>query len=122
MCEKHIKNLTLEDNEGDEVGLRSAFENIDEDFCKGSMLVIHTSQDSGLANTKAIQLGGKRYQNLDRRILKNARQIMHMETRGNCCWKLFERANFLGKSLDISLGFQGRPTLNPKSIKQVECE
>ena len=70
---------------------------------------------------KRIRLTGLRYANLRKGLLRN-RNLIYMESNGNCCWQVFDRKRFRGRRENIPLGFEGLPEREPKSIRRVECD
>jgi hypothetical protein len=75
-----------------------------------------------LRSMKTIRLKRKRYPNLTRRILRQDRKLIHVESNGNCCWEFHEDVNFLGFGESLRGGFTGLPRREPKSVKQVSCD
>ena len=92
-------------------------------FCQGSLTIMHTDQFSefDLNDLKSHRLTALRYKRLQDGLLKN-RKVIHMESNGNCCWRVFEQKRFRGRAENIPLGFEGLPQHEPKSIKKVECD
>ena len=92
-------------------------------FCQGSLTVMHTNKFSefDLNDLKSYRLTALRYPRLQDGLLKN-RKVIHMESNGNCCWRVFEQKRFRGRAENIPLGFEGLPQHEPKSIKKVECD
>ena len=91
-----------------------------ESQCLGSLTLIHL-QKSDLSDMKRIRLTGLRYANLRKGLLRN-RNLIYMESNGNCCWQVFDRKRFRGRRENIPLGFEGLPEHEPKSIRRVECD
>merc|ERR1712062_157135 len=92
-------------------------------FCQGSLTIMHTDEFSefDLNDLKSHRLTALRYRRLQDGLLKN-RKVIHMESNGNCCWRVFEQKRFRGRAENIPLGFEGLPQHEPKSIKKVECD
>ena len=92
-------------------------------YCQGSLTVMHTNKFSefDLNDLKSYRLTALRYPRLQDGLLKN-RKVIHMESNGNCCWRVFEQKRFRGRAENIPLGFEGLPQHEPKSIKKVECD
>ena len=100
---------------------RNVFDVLDNESqqCEGSLTLIHL-HNSDLSDMKRIRLSGFKYSNLRKGLLRN-RNLIYMESNGNCCWQVFNRKRFRGRRENIPLGFEGLPEHEPKSIKRVEC-
>ena len=87
--------------------------------CRGSLLIHHTaSNGEPLEDFKQLRLRGKSYRQM--RKLRN-RNIVQMQTHGNCCWQLHSRANFQGQEETVYNGYNIVPEVHPRSIKSNIC-
>ena len=62
-----------------------------------------------------------RYFNLQHRILRNGRKLLHVENVGDCCYHLNSQPFFRGDSDPATPGFAGLPRRLPQSIKNIDC-
>ena len=62
-----------------------------------------------------------RYFNLQHRILRNGRKLLHVENVGDCCYHLNSQPFFRGDSEPATPGFAGLPRRLPQSIKNIDC-
>lgn len=105
-----------------------------ESTCSGSVTIVHTVAYSGnretgesdptteLRRMRTAKLRRQRYPNLFRRFLSDERKVLHIETSGNCCWKIHYSANFRGQGEFLRVGYSGLPNNRvPKSLKKVSC-
>ena len=101
---------------------RAIFKNIGKPkkrTCKGSLLIHHSSSTGGpLDDFKQLRLRGKSYRRM--RKLRD-RDIVQVQTNGNCCWKLHSLSNFRGLEETVYNGFNIVPSVHPKSIKGEIC-
>ena len=90
--------------------------------CTGMLTIVHEDENS---NEYRLDLKGHqfRYKNVKRRfpvLRKNS--ITHLNTQGNCCWKLYERSRFRGRTEVVVLGVeQFKPSFQLMSIMKAEC-
>merc|ERR1712038_698941 len=101
---------------------RAIFKNIGQPkkrTCKGSLLIHHSASNAGpLDDFKQLRLRGKSYRRM--RKLRD-RDIVQVQTNGNCCWKLHSLSNFRGFEETVYNGFNIVPSVHPKSIKGEIC-
>jgi len=87
--------------------------------CKGSLLIHHSaSNGSPLEDFKQLRLKGKSFRQM--RKLRR-RNIVQMQTHGNCCWKIYSMPNFRGIEEQFYNGYNIVPKVHPKSIKATSC-
>jgi len=87
--------------------------------CKGSLLIHHSASTGGpLEDFKQMRLRGRSFRQM--RKLRN-RNIIQMQTQGNCCWKIYSLSNFRGREEQFYNGYNIVPKVHPKSIKGVYC-
>lgn len=87
--------------------------------CKGSLLIHHSAiNGSPLQDFKQLRLKGKSFRQM--RKLRR-RNIVQMQTHGNCCWKIYSMPNFRGIEEQFYNGFNIVPKVHPKSIKATNC-
>ena len=90
--------------------------------CIGSLVISYEDEE---ANIDILTLEGPRnaYSNLRRGFpVMRSHSISHIETFGNCCWKIYPERQFEGEAQII---FPGSGTIyvdfQPVSIKKLEC-
>lgn len=87
--------------------------------CKGSLLIHHSARNgSPLEDFKQLRLRGKSFRQM--RKLRR-RNIVQMQTHGNCCWKIYSMPNFRGIEEQFYNGYNIVPKVHPKSIKATSC-
>ena len=71
-----------------------------------------------------LKLTGWRYGNLlkplgrKKNILRN---VMKIQTEGNCCWKTFSKPRYRGLTQFVNPGFDESPRHKIKSAKKMDC-
>ena len=96
--------------------------------CDGHLTFWHTHTRSSegidqLHSMKTSKRRKKAYPNLQKGLLKNNGNLLHIETTGNCCWRFYKKKGYRGESEDVCPGFEGLPRFMPNSVKQIEkCE
>ena len=108
-------------NDEDVLG-RAIFKNIGapkKHSCKGSLLIHHSANNGGvLEDFKQLRLRGKSYRQM--RKLRD-RNVVQMQTNGNCCWKLHSLSKFRGIEETVYNGLNIVPRVHPRSIKREIC-
>ena len=108
-------------NEEDVLG-RAIFKDIGapkKQSCRGSLLIHHSASNATLlADFKQLRLKGKSYRQM--RKLRH-RNIVQMQTNGNCCWKLHSLPKFSGIEETVHNGLNIVPRIHPRSIKREIC-
>jgi len=108
-------------NDEDVLG-RAIFKNIGapkKHSCKGSLLIHHSANNGGiLEDFKQLRLRGKSYRQM--RKLRD-RNVVQMQTNGNCCWKLHSLSKFRGIEETVYNGYNIVPRVHPRSIKREIC-
>ena len=66
------------------------------------------------------RLDQKLYPQLGSNLL-SGRIVVNLKVDG-CCWKIYSRRNFRGKSQHLELAFSGHPDLQIQSMKVVQCQ
>ena len=122
-----VSHQNSEDNPIDDtiytdVQSRAIFKNIgaqQKKRCKGSLLIHHSaSNGTPLEDFKQLRIRGKSYRRM--RKLRD-RNIVQMQTNGNCCWKIYSLTNFRGIEEKFYNGYNIVPRVHPKSIKGTVC-
>jgi hypothetical protein len=105
-----------------DVESRAVFTNIgipSRQRCKGSLLIHHSASIGGpLEDFKQMRLRGRSFRQM--RKLRD-RNIIQMQTQGNCCWKIYSMRNFRGIEEQFYNGYNIVPRVHPKSIKGSYC-
>jgi len=118
----NIENDNKEDSIYPDVEGRAVFANIgipSSRKCKGSLLIHHSASTGGsLEDFKQMRLRGRSFRQM--RKLRN-RNIIQMQTQGNCCWKIYSMSNFRGIEETFYNGYNIVPRIHPKSIKGCYC-
>ena len=65
-------------------------------------------------------LKGPQYHDTKKGIFRN-RNIINIESMGNCCWNVFDIHGFRGNSVAVYPGFNEMVAVQPGSIKNVPC-
>jgi len=87
--------------------------------CRGSLLIHHSASNAGpLSDFKQLRLRGKNFRQM--RKLRR-RNIVQMQTHGNCCWTLYSKPKFRGAEEKFFNGYNIVPKVHPKSIKASHC-
>jgi len=90
--------------------------------CSGSITIIHYKRSgSPLEDMKALRLRGRKYGNLSSRVLTNDREVIRIQSEGNCCWRIYSSVRFRGQRQHIHSGFDGKPNINIKSVARTSC-
>ena len=71
-----------------------------------------------LEDFKQLRLRGKSYRQM--RKLRD-RNVVQMQTNGNCCWKLHSLSKFRGIEETVYNGLNIVPRVHPRSIKREIC-
>ena len=51
-----------------------------------------------------------------------SRQVQYVQSDGNCCWKMFKKSHLRGETQPLSVGFEGKPNLQPMSASIFDCD
>merc|ERR1712088_179843 len=87
--------------------------------CRGSLLIHHSANNAApLSDFKQLRLRGKNFRQM--RKLRR-RNIVQMQTHGNCCWTLYSKPKFRGAEEKFYNGYNIVPKVHPKSIKASHC-
>jgi len=87
--------------------------------CRGSLLIHHSASNAGpLSDFKQLRLRGKNFRQM--RKLRR-RNIVQMQTHGNCCWTLYSKPKYRGVEEKFYNGYNIVPKVHPKSIKASHC-
>ena len=96
--------------------------------CDGTLTIIlenrllGSSADSNIITR--LKLIGWRYGNLLKRMNRKVdivRNIIKVQTEGNCCWKIFSKSRYRGQSQFLNPGFDEAPRSEIKSVKKMQC-
>ena len=88
--------------------------------CSGSISIIHYKRSGApLEDMKSLKLKGRKYGNL--RILNNGREVIRVQSEGNCCWRVNNKIHFTGTNQHIHSGYDGIPNINIKSVSRTSC-
>jgi hypothetical protein len=77
-------------------------------------------EESGM-DTVVKELKRNRFPKLTKYILTTNRNLEHVVNKGSCCWEFYSKKHFGGDMEHIPSGFEGLPTIKPKSIKKISC-
>jgi len=95
--------------------------------CEGTLKMIVENRLLGGSETSVVtnlKLTGWRYGNLlkplgrKKNILRN---VMKIQTEGNCCWKIFSKPRYRGLTQFVNPGFDETPRHKIKSAKKMDC-
>jgi len=95
--------------------------------CDGSLTLIVENRilgDSEIRLVTKLKLTGWRYGNLLRSLMREKntiRNVIKVQTEGNCCWKIFSKPRYRGLTQFINPGFDEAPRNRIKSAKKIDC-
>lgn len=95
--------------------------------CKGILKIIVENRLLGGSDTSVVtnlNLTGWRYGNLLKPLgRKNniLRNVIKIQTEGNCCWKIFSKPRYRGLTQFVNPGFDESPRHRIKSAKKMDC-
>ena len=91
--------------------------------CIGSITIFHYDRNGKgtLPNLKRPQLHKSQANLKNAKFNQKNREVLKVQSEGDCCWRLFSGIRFRGQSHKIHTGFDGSPNNNIKSIKKIIC-
>lgn len=88
-------------------------------YCFGSLVLTHGRKANGhMVDIRTVRLQHKKYKKIN---WLTGREVLLAQIDGNCCWKVYTRTSFRGRSQQLSGDVSTYLLIQPKSIKKTQC-
>lgn len=88
--------------------------------CIGSLEFYHGPRNSPLNDIQILRLSQKWKEIGNVKKLKQ-RRVLRLKAQGNCCWKIYQNQDFVGRYEHIHAGYDKYPKIQLKSLKKIDC-
>ena len=116
--------LTEDENDGEILVERRIHDLLREEqklgSCSGSLEFYHGPRNGPLNDIQILRLSQKWKEIGNIKKLKH-RRVLRLKAKGNCCWEIYQKQNFVGRYEHIHDGYDKYPPIQVKSLKKFDC-
>lgn len=96
--------------------------------CIGSLLFLivqggtkfqDTGNEAEETGVSQVRVSGRHFRNLKKHL--DGVTVIHVESEGNCCYKMYSRPDFRGVAQHFPLGYNSQPEGDMGSFQEVQC-